>query len=424
MSSSNPLEKKSEQQHQQQHSAPSTEIPGSAANNANSANNDDNIFRAHEGGKLIIASTLPLDTREDLSVAYTPGVARVCEAIHDDPTLARKYTWTSNTVAVISDGTAVLGLGDIGPKAALPVMEGKAQLFSRFAGINAVPIVLDTKDPQELIATIKALAPSFGGINLEDISAPRCFEVERALDDALPIPVFHDDQHGTAIVATAGLRNACILTGRKLTELKVVISGAGAAGVAITRMLLAAGVRDITVADSRGIIHSSRQPLNSIKTNLAELTNPRNLTGKIDEALRGADVFIGVSAGHLTESQVRLMAEDPILFSLANPNPEIPMSIAQKYGAVVATGRSDYPNQINNVLAFPGIFRGALNAGAHRITKTMKLAASRAIASVGSDELAVDRIIPSPLDSRVPAAVAAAVEEAALNDSASGADKA
>lgn len=399
------------------------EIEDAVAESLDGPISTDEIFKAHEGGKLITASTLPLDSTRDLSIAYTPGVAQVCEAIHDDPKLTRTYTWTGNNVAIISDGTAVLGLGDIGPKAALPVMEGKAQLFGRFAGLNAVPIVLDTTDPDELVDTIARLAPSFGGINLEDISAPRCFEVERRLDEKLDIPVFHDDQHGTAIVITAGLRNACKLTDRRLEDLKVVISGAGAAGVATTRMLLSAGVTDIVVVDSRGIIHEGREPLNEVKATLAELTNPRGLQGSISDALVGADAFIGVSAGHLNSEQVSKMAEGPFLFSLANPNPEIPQKIALQYGSVVATGRSDYPNQINNVLAFPGIFKGALAAGATRITKSMKLAATRAIAAVAAEDLRPDYIIPSPLDPRVAPAVAAAVEVAARNDSTSGASR-
>ena len=399
------------------------EIEDAVAESLDGPISTDEIFKAHEGGKLITASTLPLDSTRDLSIAYTPGVAQVCEAIHDDPKLTRTYTWTGNNVAIISDGTAVLGLGDIGPKAALPVMEGKAQLFGRFAGLNAVPIVLDTTDPDELVDTIARLAPSFGGINLEDISAPRCFEVERRLDEKLDIPVFHDDQHGTAIVITAGLRNACKLTDRRLEDLKVVISGAGAAGVATTRMLLSAGVTDIVVVDSRGIIHEGREPLNEVKATLAELTNPRGLQGSISDALVGADAFIGVSAGHLNSEQVSKMAEGPFLFSLANPNPEIPQKIALQYGSVVATGRSDYPNQINNVLAFPGIFKGALAAGATRITKSMKLAATRAIAAVAAEDLRHDYIIPSPLDPRVAPAVAAAVEVAARNDSTSGASR-
>lgn len=382
---------------------------------------DHEIFEAHEGGKLNCESKLPLKDIRDLSISYTPGVARVCTAIADDESLARKYTWTGKNVAVVSDGTAVLGLGDIGPKAALPVMEGKAQLFQQFAGINAIPIVLDTTDTEELIETITHLAPSFGGINLEDISAPRCFEIEKRLDEALNIPVFHDDQHGTAIVISAGLVNACKLTGREMSDLKVVISGAGAAGIAATKMLLTSGVTDIIVVDSRGIIHKDREPLNEVKKWVAEVTNPRGITGTITEALEGANTFIGVSAGHLTEDQVSRMENDSILFSLANPNPEIPHDIAVKYGAIVATGRSDYPNQINNVLAFPGLFKGALEAGATKITRAMKLAAARAIAEVGEDEISPTRIIPSPLDERVAPAVTEAVRVAALADRTSGA---
>lgn len=382
---------------------------------------DAEIFEAHRGGKLRTQSTMKLDNIRELSIGYTPGVARVCEAIHDDPSQARTYTWTGMNVAVISDGTAVLGLGDIGPKAALPVMEGKAQLFERFAGISAVPIVLDTLETEEIIRTVKALAPSFGGINLEDISAPRCFEIEQRLDQALDIPVFHDDQHGTAIVIAAGLINACKLTKRSMQDLRVVISGAGAAGVAATKMLLSSGVKDIIVVDSRGIIHPDRAPLSDIKQWVARMTNPRGVTGSINDALADANVFIGVSAGHIGEDAISRMAPDPILFPLANPVPEIPLDVAYKYGAIVATGRSDQPNQINNVLAFPGLFRGALEAGATTITETMKLAATQAIASVGIDELSTTRIIPSPLDPRVMPAVAKAVRHAAHTDAASGA---
>lgn len=375
---------------------------------------DQEIFDAHRGGKLTVSSARPLETTRDLSVAYTPGVARVCEAIHEDPALAREYTWTQGNVAVISDGSAVLGLGDIGPKAALPVMEGKAQLFQRFAGLNAVPIVLDTLDVDELFDTIVRLAPSFGAINLEDISAPRCFELERRLIKALDIPIMHDDQHGTAIVITAGLRNAAELLGRKLADLKVVITGAGAAGVATAKMLIAAGVKNIVIVDSRGIIHPERTPLNSIKMELAQVTNAEGLQGDIETALLGADVFIGLSRGHVSEEQLQLMAPDPILFSLANPTPEIDPDIARKYGAIVATGRSDLPNQINNVLAFPGIFKGALDARATEISQTMKLAASRAIADIAHENLDVEHIVPSPLDPRVAPAVAAAVKAAAI----------
>ncbi len=367
------------------------------------------IFDRHIGGKLTMASTVPLANRDDLSIAYTPGVAEVCTAIAEDPALAGRYTWTSRLVAVVSDGTAVLGLGDIGPRAALPVMEGKACLFKRFAGLDAVPIVLDTTDVDEIVETVIRLAPSFGGINLEDISAPRCFEVERQLIDRLDIPVMHDDQHGTAVVALAALRNAVRLTDRSLSDVRVVISGAGAAGVACANILLAAGVGDITVADSRGIIHSGRTGLTPTKSRLAEITNASGLTGSIEDALRGADVFIGVSAGTVAESAIASMAPDCIVFALANPRPEVDPRIARKYASVVATGRSDEPNQINNVLAFPGIFRGAFDAGAREITEKMKLAAADALAAVVADELQPDRIVPSPFDERVAPAVAAAV---------------
>ena len=373
---------------------------------------DDEIFAAHEGGKLTIRTARPLKTQRDLSISYTPGVARVCTAIAEDPSLAHRFTGTGHTVAIISDGTAVLGLGDIGPRAALPVMEGKAQLFDRFAGLNAVPIVLDETDTDRLVDVITALAPSFGAINLEDISAPRCFEVERRLVDALDMPVMHDDQHGTAVVITAALRNACRLLGREITDLRVVISGAGAAGVACARMLLDAAVTDVVLLDSRGAIHAGRDHLNEEKAALAEMTNPRGVSGGVDEALAGADVFIGLSRGHVSEQALRGMAPEPILFSLANPDPEIDPEVAYRYGAVVATGRSDLPNQINNVLAFPGIFHGALAAGATRITPEMKLAASRAIAKVAEEQLDVEHIVPSPLDARVAPAVSKAVAAA------------
>ena len=373
---------------------------------------DAEIFAAHEGGKLSIRSVRPLETQRDLSIAYTPGVARVCTAIAEDPSLARRYTGAGRTVAIVSDGTAVLGLGDIGPRAALPVMEGKAQLFNRFAGLNAVPVVLDETDPDKLVETITALAPSFGAINLEDISAPRCFEVERRLIEALDIPVMHDDQHGTAVVILAALRNASRLLGRELPELKVVISGAGAAGVACERMLADAGVTDIVMLDSRGVIHEGRGDLNEVKAELARTTNPRGVTGSVLEAFTGADTFIGVSAGSVPEDALKLMADRPILFSLANPNPEIAPDLAYRYGAVVATGRSDLPNQINNVLAFPGIFHGALSVGATSITPEMKLAASQAIAEVAADQLDVGHIVPSPLDARVAPEVSRAVAAA------------
>jgi malate dehydrogenase (oxaloacetate-decarboxylating) len=378
----------------------------------------DPVFDLHRHGKMAVASTVPLSSRDDLSLAYTPGVARVCEAIADDPALAPDYTWTGNAVAVVTDGSAVLGLGNIGPKAAMPVMEGKAVLFKQFGGVDAVPICLDTQDVDELVAIVKALAPSFGGINLEDISAPRCFEIERRLDDALDIPVFHDDQHGTAVVVLAALRNAVALLGRRLDDLRVVISGAGAAGVAITRMLIAAGVPggNVIVCDSKGILHPDRPGLTATKAELAAATNYSARTGGIQEALIGADVFVGVSGGSIEEAALAGMAPEAIIFALANPTPEVPPHIASRYAAIVATGRSDFPNQINNVLAFPGIFRGALDARATTVTERMKVAAAEAIAEVVSDELRPDRIVPSPLDPRVAPAVAAAVARAAECD--------
>jgi malate dehydrogenase (oxaloacetate-decarboxylating) len=377
---------------------------------------DSAVFRAHVGGKLVLRSTMPLADRESLSLAYTPGVAEVCSAIAEDESLARTYTWRSRLVAVISDGTAVLGLGNIGPAAALPVMEGKAALFSEFAGINAVPIVLATTDADEIVETVVRLAPSFGGINLEDISAPRCFDIEARLRERLDIPVFHDDQHGTAIVVLAALRNAAMVTGRQLSDLRVVVSGAGAAGVACTKILLAAGVGDIAVADSRGILHGDRDGLTSVKQALANSTNKAGISGSMADALDGADVFLGVSAGHVEEDDVARMAKDAIIFALANPTPEVDPEVAHRHAAVVATGRSDYPNQINNVLAFPGIFAGAFDAGAREITENMKLAAATALGDVVADALEPDRIVPSPFDNRVAPAVAAAVAAQARAD--------
>ena len=374
------------------------------------------VFRVHEGGKLTVRSKLALTDRESLSLAYTPGVAEVCRAISDDPSLARKYTWRSRLVAVVSDGTAVLGLGNIGPAAALPVMEGKAALFREFAGLDAVPIVLDTTDPDEIVRVVEQIAPSFGGINLEDISAPRCFEIEDRLRDRLRIPVFHDDQHGTAVVVLAALRNAATVTGRELSDLRVVVSGAGAAGVACTKMLLAAGIGDIAVADSRGVVHSGRPDLTPVKAKLAAMTNWSGLTGTLSAALEGADVFLGVSAGAVGETSVARMAPDAIIFALANPTPEVPPEVAHRHAAVVATGRSDFPNQINNVLAFPGIFAGAFDAGAWAITENMKLAAAAALGAVVAAELAPDRIVPTPFDQRVAPAVAAAVADQARKD--------
>ena len=378
----------------------------------------DPVFDLHRGGKLAVVSTVPLATREDLSLAYTPGVAEVCRAIAADESLVDEYTWVSHTVAVVTDGSAVLGLGNIGPRAAMPVMEGKAVLFKQFGGVDAVPICLDTQDPDEIVSIVTALAPSFGGINLEDISAPRCFEVERRLADALPIPVFHDDQHGTAIVVLAALRNAAQLLDRKLGDLRVAISGAGAAGVAVTHMLIAGGVNaeHVVVCDSRGIIHSGRSDIAGAKAKLAALTNTEGRTGGIAEALRGADVLIGVSGGSIPDDAVAGMAPRGIVFAMANPTPEVVPEVASRYAAVVATGRSDYPNQINNVLAFPGVFRGALDVRATRVTEGMKLAAAEAIAAVVADELRSDAIVPSPLDPRVAPAVADAVKAAAVRD--------
>ncbi|WP_329104134.1 NADP-dependent malic enzyme [Micromonospora sp. NBC_01699] len=383
-----------------------------------SVDHSDPVFELHRGGKLAVASTVPLTSREDLSLAYTPGVARVCEAIAADPALVDDYTWVSHTVAVVTDGSAVLGLGNIGPRAAMPVMEGKAVLFKQFGGIDAVPICLDTQDVEEIISVVTALAPSFGGINLEDISAPRCFEIERRLEEALPIPVFHDDQHGTAIVVLAALRNAATLLNRKLGDLRVVVSGAGAAGVAVTRMLAAGGVNpdDMVVCDSRGILHRDRDGLTEVKAELAEFTNADRRQGDITAALRDADVLIGVSGGQIPEQAIAGMAPGGIVFALANPTPEVHPDVAARHVAVVATGRSDFPNQINNVLAFPGIFRGALDARATRITDGMKVAAADAIAAVVADNLTADAIVPSPLDPRVAPAVAEAVLEAARRD--------
>ncbi len=375
---------------------------------------DEEIFEAHVGGKLSVELKAPLDTQRALSVAYTPGVAQVSRAIAADHTLAARYTWANRLVAVVSDGSAVLGLGDIGPAAALPVMEGKCALFKEFGGLDSIPIVLDTKDPDEIVETLVRLRPSFGAVNLEDISAPRCFEIERRVIEALDCPVMHDDQHGTAIVVLAALMGATKVLGRDMSSLRVVVSGVGAAGVACTNILMAAGVSDITVVDTRGILHPGRDGLTSVKAELAQRTNPDGLTGGMVEALKGADMFLGVSGGVVPEDLVATMAPDGIVFALCNPDPEIHPDVAAKYASVVATGRSDFPNQINNVLAFPGVFRGALDAGARRITERMKVAAAEAIFSVAGDDLAADRIVPSPLDPRVGPAVASAVATAAV----------
>lgn len=374
------------------------------------------VFRVHEGGKLDVTSRLSLDHQESLSLAYTPGVAEVCLAIADDITLARRYTWRSRLVAVISDGTAVLGLGNIGPSASLPVMEGKCALMREFGGINSIPIVLDTTEPDEIVDTIVRIAPSFGAINLEDISAPRCFEIEDRLRGLLDIPVFHDDQHGTAIVVLAALRNAAAATDRALSDLRVVVSGAGAAGVACTKILLAAGIGDIAVSDSRGILEKQRGDMSPVKDELAALTNNAGVTGFVEDALEGADVFLGLSAGAVSEDAVARMAENAIIFALANPDPEIPMDVARRHAAVVASGRSDYPNQINNVLAFPGVFAGAFDVGATEITESMKLAAAQALGDIVGDDLDAEYIVPTPFDPRVASAVASAVAQQARVD--------
>jgi malate dehydrogenase (oxaloacetate-decarboxylating) len=377
---------------------------------------DEEIFDAHVAGKLAVQLRSPLDTQRALSIAYTPGVAQVSRAIAADHTLAARYTWANRLVAVVSDGSAVLGLGDIGPAAALPVMEGKSALFKAFADLDSIPIVLDTKDPDEIVETLVRLRPTFGAVNLEDISAPRCFEIERRLIEALDCPVMHDDQHGTAIVVLAALIGATKVLGRDMQSLRLVISGVGAAGVACANILMSAGVSHVTVLDSRGILHPGRPDLTPVKADLARRTNPEGLTGGMFEALKGADAFLGVSAGVVPEELIASMAPDGIVFALSNPDPEVHPDVAARHAAVVATGRSDFPNQINNVLAFPGVFRGALDAGARTITEKMKIAAAEAIVSVVADDLAPDRIVPSPLDPRVGAAVAAAV--AAASDSA------
>lgn len=376
----------------------------------------DPTFLMHLGGKIEVVSKVPLKTRADLSMAYTPGVARICEAIHNDPEKAFTLTIKKNMVAVVTDGTAVLGLGDIGPAAAMPVMEGKAMLFKEFAGVDAFPICLDTKDPEEIIRTVKAIAPAFGGINLEDISAPRCFEIEERLKEELDIPVFHDDQHGTAVVVLAALINALKLVGKKMDELKVVVNGVGAAGVACTKIVMAAGVKNIIGCDQTGALYRGRKEnMNWVKDQYAQYTNPNDERGTVHDVMKGADVFLGLSApGVINVDDVKTMSNQPIIFAMANPTPEIMPEDAAPYVAVMATGRSDYPNQINNVLCFPGIFRGALACRASRINEQMKLAAANAIAGIISDaELHPEYIVPSVFDKRVAEAVAREVEEAA-----------
>lgn len=376
----------------------------------------DRTFQMHIGGKIFIQSKVPLRTRDDLSMAYTPGVARVCEAIAAHPEDLFRYTIKCNMVAVVTDGSAVLGLGNIGAAASLPVMEGKALLFKELGGVDAFPIALQTQDPDEIVRTVENIAPVFGGINLEDITAPRCFEVEERLIERLDIPVFHDDQHGTAVVTLAALQNALRIVRKPMESLKVVINGAGAAGIAVSKLLLRAGVSDIVLCDRAGAIYRGRQEhMNPYKTAIAEITNPRRLQGRLSDVLEGADVFIGVSGpGMLTADDVRKMAKDPIIFAMANPIPEIMPEEIQGIARIIATGRSDYPNQINNVLCFPGLFRGLLDSQARRVTEEMKLAAARAIAEViKPSELSQDYIIPSVFDSRVAEAVAKAVEREA-----------
>ena len=378
----------------------------------------DRTFRLHEGGKVEVLPLCSVGDAHDLAMAYTPGVARVCMAIHDDVPLAHEYTIKKNTVAIVSDGTAVLGLGDIGPEAAMPVMEGKALLFKEFAGVDGFPICLDTKDPDEIIETVQRIAPTFGGINLEDIAAPSCFLIEDALKDALDIPVFHDDQHGTAVVTLAGLTNALKLIDKRPENCRVVISGMGAAGLAIGKILRDAGYGELIGVDSIGAIYSGRDRLNFAKEWFAKHTNPEREAGSLQDVITGADIFVGVSAPNLLDAaDLRKMASDPIVFAMANPDPEIRPEAADGLAAVMATGRSDFPNQINNVLAFPGIFRGALDVGATGITESMKVAAAHAIAStVSDDDLHRDFVVPSVFDRSVAPAVAGAVADSAVVD--------
>ena len=373
----------------------------------------DRTFLLHLGGKIEIQSKVPLKTRDDLSRAYTPGVARICQAIADDPADARRLTIKRNTVAVVTDGSAVLGLGNIGPAAALPVMEGKAALFKRFADVDAWPVCIDSQDIDEIVRTVQLIAPVYGGINLEDISAPRCFEIERRLRDLLDIPVFHDDQHGTAIVVSAALKNSLKLVKKSLSDVKIVMSGAGAAGTAIARLLVKSGAKNIIGFDKDGVIYSDTKSDDPMRTWFIDNCNPDNFSGNIADAMKNADIFIGVSAPNvISETDVASMAKNSIIFALANPDPEIDPVIARRYAAVVATGRSDQPNQINNVLAFPGIFRGLLDANANKITDELLLAASEAIADcVSPEQLNASFIIPSVFDPHVVTAVAAAVKK-------------
>jgi malate dehydrogenase (oxaloacetate-decarboxylating) len=379
---------------------------------------EDRTFAMHEGGKIEVLALSPVGDRDDLSMAYTPGVARVCNAIAADPAKVHDYTIKKNTVAIVTDGTAVLGLGDIGPAAALPVMEGKALLFKEFAGVDAFPVCLDVSHPDEIVETVVRLAPVFGGINLEDIAAPQCFEVEERLQELLDIPVFHDDQHGTAVVVLAALENALKIVDKRMADVRVVISGVGAAGVAIAKILMHAGVPHVIGVDRKGAVWEGREDLNASKQWFAENTNPDRRTGALAEVIGGADVFVGVSGpGVLHRADIQRMATDPIVFALANPDPEIRPEEAAGVAAVIATGRSDFPNQINNVLCFPGIFRGALDAGATTVTEGMKQAAAEAIAlAVPDDKLAADFIVPSVFDKEVGVLVARKVAEAAIRE--------
>jgi malate dehydrogenase (oxaloacetate-decarboxylating) len=375
----------------------------------------DRTFLAHHGGKIEVRPKMSVGNRDALSMVYTPGVARVCQAIAEDPKQAFNLTVKRNTIAVVSDGTAVLGLGDVGPEAAMPVMEGKAMIFKQFADVDAYPICLGTTDTEEIIATIKNIAPGFGGINLEDISSPRCFEIEERLQQELDIPVFHDDQHGTAVVVLAALINSLKLVGKELEDLKVVINGVGASGSACTRILLSAGVKNIIGCDSKGVVHPSREDLSPMECWVAENTNPERLTGELSDVIADADFFLGLSVPDvLTVEHLDSMAEDPIVFAMANPDPEIAPEVAEGRARIMATGRSDYPNQINNLLAFPGLFRGALDSRAREINEEMKLAAAHALAEVIPEEdLSEDYVIPNVFDERIVSDVAEAVQEAA-----------
>ncbi|MPY57502.1 NAD(P)-dependent malic enzyme [Streptomyces spongiae] len=386
-----------------------------AATEASTQISDREIFAAHEGGKLSVGVTTEFKDAHSLSIAYTPGVGRMSQAIAADPTLAHRYTWAGRLVAVVTDGTAVLGLGDVGPTAALPVMEGKAALLKEFGGLDSIPLVLDTTDVDEIVDTLVRLRPSFGAVSLEDVAAPRCFELEDRLTRALDCPVMHDDQHGTAIAVLAALRGAYAVIGRPLEARRVVVSGAGAAGVACARILLAAGVRDVVVLDSRGILTPGREGMNPVKAELAARTNPRGLHGHLAEALRDSDAFVGVSCSRVPEELIATMAPEAVVLALSNPVPEVEPQVAARHAAIVGTGGSDFPNQVINTLASPGIYRGALDAGARRITEGMKLAAAEAIAEVAATDLAADRIVPHSLDPRVMPAVAAAVARAALD---------